>query len=184
MSKKLSIVIPAYNEERTIHLILDKVKAVTLIQNIEKEVRNIAHELSTETFTQKNNFRSVLESLFQDQKTLFNANFNGFIDESIQWENLSTNQKMHLYRILQESLNNCNKYAEAQNISVSIALINNEIRTEIKDDGKGFNLKKSSSKGIGIQNMYDRTNEIGAELSINSKIGLGTTITLEIPYKS
>ena len=58
------------------------------------------------------------------------------------------------------------------------------IRTEIKDDGKGFNLKKSSSKGIGIQNMYDRTNEIGAELSINSKIGLGTTITLEIPYKS
>ncbi|MEZ4787486.1 MAG: histidine kinase [Flavobacterium haoranii] len=157
---------------------------VTDIQNIEKEVRNIAHELSTEIFTQKNNFKSVLESLFQDQKTLFNANFNGFIDESIQWENLSTNQKMHLYRILQESLNNCNKYAEAQNISVSIALINNEIRTEIKDDGKGFNLKKSSGKGIGIQNMYDRTNEIGAELSINSKIGLGTTITLEIPYKS
>jgi glycosyltransferase involved in cell wall biosynthesis len=38
MSKKLSIVIPAYNEERTIHFILDKIKAVNLIQGIEKEL--------------------------------------------------------------------------------------------------------------------------------------------------
>ena len=36
--KKLSIVIPAYNEERTIHFILDKIKAVTLVNNIEKEL--------------------------------------------------------------------------------------------------------------------------------------------------
>jgi glycosyltransferase involved in cell wall biosynthesis len=38
MSQKLSIVIPAYNEERTIHFILDKIKAVNLIQGIEKEL--------------------------------------------------------------------------------------------------------------------------------------------------
>ena len=38
MSKKLSVVIPAYNEERTIHLILDRVLAVELIQGIQKEV--------------------------------------------------------------------------------------------------------------------------------------------------
>jgi len=36
--KKLSIIIPAYNEENTIHLILDKIKSVSLINNIEKEV--------------------------------------------------------------------------------------------------------------------------------------------------
>lgn len=38
MAQKLSIVIPAYNEERTIHFILDKIKAVNLIQGIEKEL--------------------------------------------------------------------------------------------------------------------------------------------------
>lgn len=38
MVQKLSIVIPAYNEERTIHLILDRIKAVQLINNIEKEL--------------------------------------------------------------------------------------------------------------------------------------------------
>jgi glycosyltransferase involved in cell wall biosynthesis len=38
MAQKLSIVIPAYNEERTIHFILDKVKSVSLIQGIEKEI--------------------------------------------------------------------------------------------------------------------------------------------------
>jgi glycosyltransferase involved in cell wall biosynthesis len=38
MSQKLSIVIPAYNEERTIHLILDRIKAVQLIQGMEKEL--------------------------------------------------------------------------------------------------------------------------------------------------
>nr|WP_321450644.1 glycosyltransferase family 2 protein [uncultured Carboxylicivirga sp.] len=38
MIKKLSIVIPAYNEENTIHLILDKIKSVKLPKNIEKEI--------------------------------------------------------------------------------------------------------------------------------------------------
>jgi len=47
MSKKLSIVIPAYNEERTIHLILDKVKAVSLINGISKELI-IVNDYSTD----------------------------------------------------------------------------------------------------------------------------------------
>jgi glycosyltransferase involved in cell wall biosynthesis len=47
MAKKLSIVIPAFNEERTIHLILDKIKSVQLIQNIEKELI-ITNDFSTD----------------------------------------------------------------------------------------------------------------------------------------
>ena len=38
MQQKLSIIIPAYNEAKTIHLILDKVKAVKLLNDIQKEV--------------------------------------------------------------------------------------------------------------------------------------------------
>ena len=47
MSNKLSIIIPAYNEARTIHLILDRVKAVELIENTEKEVI-IVNDFSTD----------------------------------------------------------------------------------------------------------------------------------------
>lgn len=47
MYKKLSIVIPAFNEERTIHLILDKIKAVQLIEDIEKEII-IVNDFSTD----------------------------------------------------------------------------------------------------------------------------------------
>ena len=49
--KKLSIIIPAYNEGRTIHLILDKIKQVSLLNEIEKEA--LEHAISSELFSQE-----------------------------------------------------------------------------------------------------------------------------------
>lgn len=48
MIKKLSIILPVYNEARTVHLILDKIKSVQLVQNIEKEIIIIINDCSTD----------------------------------------------------------------------------------------------------------------------------------------
>lgn len=61
--KKLSIVIPAYNEERTIHLILDKVKEVQLINNIEKEIILVNDCSKDNTIGAINNYISSNPSL-------------------------------------------------------------------------------------------------------------------------
>lgn len=71
--KKLSIVIPAYNEERTIHLILNKIKAVQLLNNIQKEVI-IVNDCS------KDNTKGAVESYIQSNQELdirlFNQEYN------------------------------------------------------------------------------------------------------------
>lgn len=147
------------------------------IQNIEKEVRSIAHELTNNLISVKSNFNSVLKELFQEQKELYSSKCNCFIDESINWETIPTVVKINIYRILQESLNNVNKYANAETIDVSISLIQTNLVLKIVDDGVGFNVNKNK-KGIGLQNMYERAENIGAEFSIDSELNLGTKITL------
>lgn len=150
------------------------------IQNIEKEVRSIAHELTNTVFVE-NNFKNVLTEFLTGQQQLFNNEFEFTIEETISWENIDTKVKMNLYRILQEALQNIYKYAQAQNVWV---VINNEeenkIAVTIEDNGKGFNLNKKK-KGIGIQNMYERAKAIQADFNIIAKENKGTKIMLTLP---
>ena len=63
--------------------------------------------------------------------------------------------EMHLFRIIQESLHNILKYAKATHVSVSCNLDKDVLLLEIKDDGVGFNTKKTN-KGIGLKNIATR----------------------------
>lgn len=145
------------------------------IQEIEKEIRSISHDLRNSVFDSGKNYSMVLVDLFEEQQKLYDANCIYYIDNDIPWDFVSTKNKMNLYRILQESLNNINKYANAKNINIDISNFNHKLAVTIKDDGKGFDTSKVK-KGIGIQNMYDRAKECNAELNIISEINNGTTI--------
>src|SRR5690606_32739848 len=146
------------------------------IQNIEKEVRGIAHELTAETYT-NNNFKNVLTDFLNNQKELFDAQLVYEIDDSIPWETIDAKIKMNIYRILQEALYNANKYAEAETINVFFNLENNKLLVEISDNGKGFDSNKKK-KGIGIKNMIERAQDMKATFEIISKPRKGTKISL------
>jgi signal transduction histidine kinase len=149
------------------------------IQNIEKEVRLIAHELNNDIFEQKNSFKSILKELFQNQNKLFLAKCEFHLDENILWDKIDASVKMNLYRIVQEALNNCNKYANASKIDLKIYKSKEDnIILSIKDNGVGFNPNKIKY-GIGIKNMSDRAKLIGGSFIIESKINKGTTIFIE-----
>jgi len=151
------------------------------IQNIEKEVRSIAHELSNDVFAQKNGFKNILKELIDDQNKLFSAKCISETDKTIKWEKIDISVKMNLYRIIQESLNNCNKYANASEINIHICKKNLEsITLTIEDNGIGFNLNKKKY-GIGIKNMSERAESIGGNFEINSKINKGTIVLIEFP---
>ncbi|WP_445456497.1 tetratricopeptide repeat-containing sensor histidine kinase [Flavobacterium sp. HNIBRBA15423] len=150
------------------------------IQNIEKEVRVIAHELSNDTFSEKGNFKTILTELLTEQSELYSPKCIYEIDKDINWENIDIEIKMHLYRILQEALNNCNKYANAENIYVNIDKQEKIVTLQITDDGDGFNTNKAK-KGIGMKNMLQRTEAVKGEFNITSEIGKGTTIFIKLP---
>jgi signal transduction histidine kinase len=93
---------------------------------------------------------------------------------------LNNTIKINIYRIVQESLQNVNKYAQATKVKIQILQEENYLTLTIADNGIGFdtNLKK---KGIGVQNMLSRAREMNGEFDIQSKRGKGTTIIVKIP---
>jgi signal transduction histidine kinase len=95
---------------------------------------------------------------------------------------LTSAKELQIYRIIQEALTNIIKYANAHAAKITISEINNYISIEIKDNGKGFNVKETlnSNKAFGLHNIIERCRVIGGEASIVSGTS-GTIINLEIP---
>lgn len=150
------------------------------IQNIEKEIRIISHDLNKNLFSDSVNFVSIVENLFTAIKNHNGIDFNLKVDERIDWETVDNNTKINIYRIIQEALQNIDKYAQAENVSVKMDKKENTITIEITDDGIGFDTK-SHKNGIGITNMQARMQEINGSFKIESKPKKGTKINLTIP---
>ncbi|MGV7105965.1 ATP-binding protein [Flavobacterium sp. U410] len=149
------------------------------IQEIEKEVRGISHELVSKSFSGKNNFDAILDELCKEQEALYGTNCIKDIDSEIKWDVINASIKMNLYRIIQEALNNINKYANAQNIIFRITLLENKMILSIEDDGKGFNVDKAK-RGIGLKNIKERAENIDGQFEIFSEIGFGTKLTIKL----
>jgi len=152
------------------------------IQDIEKEIRNIAHDLNKDIFINTDSFRVIVESLFSEQKKLFKTKCHFEVDKSINWDLIESNKKIHIYRIMQEALNNINKHAYARNIIASIHDRENDVLLEIYDDGVGFSFNEKK-KGIGLQNIFSRTKAFNGAVDIISDQGAGTTLIITIPKK-
>ena len=150
------------------------------LKNIEQDIREISHDLNREKSELINNFVAIVDDLFENQKQTFKPNLVSTIDSTIKWESMSNAIKINLYRIIQESLQNINKYANANAIHVEFKREIDNLFLEISDDGIGFNVNRAK-KGIGLQNMLSRINECEGTFEIKSKKGEGTIITVTVP---
>lgn len=150
------------------------------LKNIEQDIREISHDLNREKSELINNFVAIVENLLEKQKKTFNTQLISTIDPDINWELASNAVKINLFRVLQESLQNINKYAQANVVHVKFKQDSTNLFLEISDDGIGFKIQKGK-KGIGLQNMISRMNECQGTFEIKSKIGEGTTILVSVP---
>jgi two-component system, NarL family, sensor kinase len=99
---------------------------------------------------------------------------------------LDKQKELILFRIVQESIHNIIKHAEAKKISASIHFNNEAVDILIKDNGKGFDLSPlndegNQSFGLGLRNMNSRAKLIGAVFSVTSTTGKGTEVSLQLP---
>ncbi|TDE46835.1 tetratricopeptide repeat protein [Flavobacterium rhamnosiphilum] len=156
---------------------------LTELKSIEQDIREISHDLNREKSELINNFVAIVDNLLEEQKKTFKPKLFTSIDRTIKWELLSNSIKINLYRIIQESLQNINKYAEANTIKVELKKIEEDLFLTISDDGNGFDVKKSK-KGIGLQNIQSRTVECNGTVDIKSKKGNGTIITIAVPFEN
>ena len=90
-------------------------------------------------------------------------------------------KQIYLYRIAQEAINNITKHSDADKASISISSCASCISLNIADNGKGFEVVKTNTKGNGILNIRERVQLLKGECQINSSLGKGTSINIEIP---
>jgi len=91
-----------------------------------------------------------------------------------------------VYRIFQESLNNAWKHSRAEQVEAILDLRPDRVCLEVWDDGVGFevpaHLGGHAGQGrLGLASMRERVEEVGGTWDIESKLGLGTRILVEVP---
>jgi len=100
-------------------------------------------------------------------------------------DNFSLNKEaeVHLYRIVQEIINNAIKHAGSPAILVKLKVENRKALIQIKDEGKGFNMQEilRTSNGLGLRNIMSRVEMLKGVLYIDSIPGKGTVYSMEIP---
>jgi signal transduction histidine kinase len=84
-----------------------------------------------------------------------------------------------VYRIMHELVNNALKHSDSQHILVQIVQDANSITLTVQDDGCGFDAA-SVPEGMGLDNIRTRVAAYKGELQIDSKIGVGTEIIIEL----
>jgi signal transduction histidine kinase len=154
---------------------------------IDKAISDIQH-LSNTLHTE----RIAEEGLIPTIKAeVANINRLGFLnvtyDSDLYYNYFDGQTTIFLYRMLQESLQNILKHAQATHVNIKVYCSDEHtFAIEIQDNGRGFNLadekaKKDKSGGVGVKSMMNRANLIGATITIDSAIGKGTTVKISIP---
>jgi len=144
------------------------------------EIRQLSASIKTHTFTTET-LQAAIEKLVANINRVnhfdFELSANGF-DEL----KLNPEQKLLIYRVIQEQLNNIMKYAGASKVNVELAIKNDETaEVVICDNGKGFDPAKVKS-GIGLQNIRSRLQIYGGTMQIDSSPGGGCRLQADFRF--
>ncbi len=155
------------------------------LQLIEQDLRDISHELNRENLVLINNFVAIINNLLEQQAKINPAKVKSIIAVDIDWDLVPNTSKINLYRILQEALQNINKYAKASTILIHFRKDKKgNLLFNIEDDGVGYDVNSKKSKGIGIKNIVSRTQQCNGIIDIKSEIGKGSKIIITFPLEN
>jgi signal transduction histidine kinase len=86
-----------------------------------------------------------------------------------------------VFRVVQESLTNCAKHAQAKHVNIRARFQQDVVHVMIQDDGKGFDRHRNQAHGIGLLGMQERVQELGGKFSLASEPKKGTRLEFDIP---
>lgn len=148
------------------------------VSALSKSIRNISHSLNNQLLSQQNLIKAIETEVNRlKENKLIRVNFNcDLANEKI----FSVTEKIVLYRIFQESINNILKHAKATVIDIEICNIP-KFWIKISDNGQGYDSEniKNKKQSLGLQNIISRAKIINFEAAIFSEIGHGTTTTIK-----
>nr|WP_298331993.1 sensor histidine kinase [uncultured Christiangramia sp.] len=148
------------------------------IQTIEKEIRTISHNLKNDVYSGQETFIQLIQDLVQKTRKASGLEIKFTADPDISWDLITNNKLIHLYRILQEAIQNTIRHSQATQLSIGFTEEVSQLKLRIEDNGIGF--KKHKKQGIGLKNMHQRISQLKGEIAIQSSPS-GVRITILIP---
>jgi two-component system, NarL family, sensor kinase len=178
---KLNLGTVDMNDPVTIHEKIDDSK--NLISKAIQDLRDVAKSLNTDHIITLGLAKSIEQELEIIKKTGW---FETIFETNGEIYKLEPQKELILFRIVQEAFNNIIKHAKAGIIVVKMNYEPDHFSLKIHDNGHGFdvddpNITGDGATGLGIKNMWDRAQMIGAQLIIKSSAGEGTTIDIKLP---
>lgn len=154
--------------------------------------KNVAHlrDLMTEwrrPILEENGLRRAIERYVRDYEDGNEIQVTLDLGDLPDYE-LGIEQKVAIFRILQEILRNASQHSGASTVWVRAAADLDNLWMQIRDNGRGFNLLGVTAnyprQGLGLAGMQERAKAIDAALEIDSQPDRGTSITLTVPLMS
>lgn len=154
-------------------------RSMDMLDSSIREMRRVAHNLMPESLI-KFGLSASINDICKDitASGALKVNF-----QPIDLDKLLVDQPVLIiiYRIVQELLNNVMKHAGARNVLVQLIYRDGKLSLTVEDDGKGFDTTSINlSEGIGLSNIKSRIDYLGGTWDIQSDIGKGTTVTIDL----
>jgi len=157
-------------------------QAIDQLNDVMREIRNFIAGMGSDLLQGKNlptALKQMLASLTEHQATRVRLAV-----EDRAAKALSTEQSLHLIRVIQEAVSNCIKHGHAQEARVSLKMLKRGVRLSVRDNGRGFNHDATKKTGRGLANMAARARKMGGRFTILSKVNEGTNIVLDLPKEA
>lgn len=147
-----------------------------LVGNALDSLRSLSHVLNGGLVQQL----PLRESLEKELKYVADANeIETGLSVAGEYREMEAGKKLVAFRIVQESLNNAVKHAQAKRININLEFSERLVSIGISDNGQGFDMATKQKGGLGLHNMQMRAAMLG-DLSVSSTRGEGTTVILNI----
>jgi two-component system, NarL family, sensor kinase len=154
-------------------------RSMDMLDSSIKEMRRVAHNMMPEALL-KFGLEAAIGDFCNDinQSGALQVNFETIGLQGLQLEQTTG---IAIYRIVQELLNNTMKHARARSAIVQLAKHDQQLTITVEDDGKGFDKAiLVQEAGMGWKNIRNRVQFINGHIEVDSTIGKGTSVTIEI----
>jgi PAS domain S-box-containing protein len=157
--------------------------SVNSISDAINEIRTISRSLvpaSIGDLGLVESIQDLVESIKITRKLNVEFNYDERVDEL-----MTEQQKLMLFRITQEQVNNVIKHAQAQNLVIALMAEDETISITLTDDGKGFDPDQVKfKKGVGLSNISSRAELFNGKVNIQSAPGKGCTLNIVVPISN
>ncbi len=176
-TSKLYLDVAIEEKEPRVELLIKSRKNIALAI---EEIRKLSKDLIAPTLHDLGLTQSIKELIRSIQaigKMKIRLTISGLSEEELMPE-----QKINIYRIIQEQLNNILKHAQAGTVVIELNKVKEQVRLRLTDDGKGFD-PRVRRKGVGISNIISRAELYNGKVEIESAPGKGCQLMVVLNSK-